>query len=89
MSDSGEVETGDSGSGTALHYSLCLFYILIASFIIVIAWIIPNIQLAASVTFTLLGAILFIAAIVQVVYVSEMGATLCASCPAPSTNANP
>lgn len=81
MSDSGssDVETGDSGGGTALHYSLALFYILIATFVIICAWIIPSIQIAASVVFTLLGCLIFIAGIIQVVYTSELAASLCGS----------
>jgi len=83
MSEPAVAEVGDSGGGTALHYSLAVFYMLIATFIIIVAWIIPSITVSASVVFTLLGSILFIASIIQLVYTSELASTLCGKCPAP------
>jgi hypothetical protein len=77
-------EAGDSGAGTALHYSLALFYLLIATFIIVVAWIIPNINMTASITFTLLGAVIFVCAIIEIVYTAELSASLCGKCPPPT-----
>lgn len=87
MSDSSgaaPVESGDTGAGTALHYSLAVFYMLMAMFIIIIAWIVPGIALAASVTFTLIGGIIFVGSIIQLVYTAEIAAVLCGKCPPPN-----
>lgn len=83
MSDKEAPEKGDGGGGTALHYSLAIFYLLMSVFTIILSWIIPSIPLSASVTFTLVGCIIFIGALLQVVYTSELAATLCGSCPPP------
>lgn len=81
----GEVaESGDTGAGTSLLYTLAIFYLLIATFIIILSWVVPGIVVSASVAFTLLGAIIFVAAVVQVVYTAEVAAALCGSCPAPA-----
>jgi hypothetical protein len=85
MSDSGaSAEAGDMGGGTSLFYSLAVFYLLISVFIIIVAWIVPSIVLSASVTFTLLGSIIFISSIIQLVYTADLAATLCGKCPPPA-----
>lgn len=83
MSEAAAAEAGDSGAGTALLYTLSIFYLLIATFIIIISWIIPSIVISASVAFTLLGSVIFVAAVIQLVYTAELSATLCGSCPPP------
>ena len=84
MSEAAAAESGDTGgAGTALLYTLSIFYLLIAAFIIVLAWILPSISISSSVAFTLLGAVLFVSGVIQLVYVSELAASLCGSCPPP------
>lgn len=85
MSDSGATaEAGDIGGGSSLFYSLAVFFMLISTMVIIFAWIIPGIVLSASVTFTLLGSIIFISSIVQIVYTADLAATLCGKCPPPA-----
>jgi hypothetical protein len=80
----GESGSDISGGGTALNYALAIFYLLVATFMIILAWVIPGIVMSASVSFTILAAIIFMTAVVQIVYVSEVAATLCGKCPPPS-----
>jgi heme/copper-type cytochrome/quinol oxidase subunit 1 len=70
----------ESGGGTALHYTLGIFYLLMAAFIIILAWVVPQMVLASSVTFTLIGGIIFICSVVQIVYTSQLASTACAAC---------
>jgi len=73
-----DIETGGKGQSSAsLQYALAIFYLLIGSFMIILSWILPNMNIASSVAFTLLGILIFITAVVQVVHVSEIVETTC------------
>jgi hypothetical protein len=76
---------GDEG-GTSLNYALALFYLLVSVFMIILAWIIPGIVIAASVGYTILACVIFIAAVVQIAYVAQIAATYCGKCPQPATS---
>jgi hypothetical protein len=69
------------GNYQVLFTALAAFYLFVAVLMAVMSWIIPNINLGASISFTLIAIIVLIGAAVQIRYRKELVAYICGVCP--------
>jgi hypothetical protein len=78
--DGGE-EVGKEKLKVTVHLIVPIICLLIGVAMIVLAWILPSVTLGAGITFTLLGVLLVIVAIVHLINRTLLTQTICGLCP--------
>lgn len=67
-----------------IYMILAYFYLVLAIIMVFMSVLTPDINVGATVAFVLLAVVVFVAAIVQIVYRKELVAYACGTCPLPA-----